>query len=117
MSQPSNIEITDADRERWRKIDPIFSRLLSGCGEKEFATLRCPVCDGGLQLSVHLKLRSFFVRCGASSLHLGKHGEIEHPPAWWHSRVFGGWYDDTVPHIGLTMRCSEPGGSVAVAIV
>ena len=84
--------------ERWRKIDAIFGSVLSGCSEEEFASLRCPVCDGGLQLDVHPKLRSFFVRCAVSSLHLGKHGEMEQSPTWWHSRVSGGWYEDSGPH-------------------
>lgn len=94
----SIIEITEADRERWRKNDAIFARLLAGCSEAEFASLQCPVCSGGLFLAVHPKLHTFFVGCSASAVHLGRHGEIEQAPVWWHSRVTRGWYDDSVSH-------------------
>jgi hypothetical protein len=70
--------------------------LLARCSEEEFLSFQCPVCSSRLLLSVHPKLHTFFVRCSESAVHLGKHGMIEKPPDWWHSRVLGGWYDDTV---------------------
>ena len=88
------LEGTADDERRCLAIDAIFRLLLAGCSEEEFAAFRCPVCGGGLELNVHPDLRCFFVRCVASSVHLGKHGEIEQAPAWWQSRVSGGWYGD-----------------------
>src|SRR5882757_4490925 len=68
--------------DSWRKNDAIFSRVLAGCSEDEFMSLRCPLCGAGLGLSVHPGLHTFFVRCIASPVHLGRHGEIDQAPAW-----------------------------------
>jgi hypothetical protein len=81
-----------------RAVDVIFDRLLAGCSEEEFMSLRCPVCGGGLHLNLHFRLHSFSVRCSGSVTHLFRHGTIKEAPAWWHSRVLGGWMDDPVSH-------------------
>ena len=92
MDKKPHVEITPEDESRFRAIDAIFARLMTGCSEEEFRTLRCPVCGGALILHVNPKLHAFLVRCTTSSVHLGRHGEIAQAPEWWQSRVSGGWY-------------------------
>jgi len=87
------VTVTPDDERRWRANDAIIARLLGGCSEGEFASLRCPVCDGALSLSVHPRLHSFCVRCVSSTLHLCRHGTITEAPAWWHAHVSDDWLD------------------------
>jgi len=93
MSKTPNIEVTDADRERWRAVDAIVERIIGGCTEEEFSRLRCPVCSAPLSINVNPKLTAFFLRCTASSLHVGKTVETATAHDWWRSKV-GGWYED-----------------------
>ena len=89
MSGPLNNEDT---AKRGLAIDTIFARLLEGCSQQEFESFHCPVCSGALSLHVHPGLHSFFVRCMVSSVHLGRHGQIDSAPAWWQQHVGAGWY-------------------------
>ena len=92
-ANPITFEITPEDEERFRAINAIVARLVDGCSEEEFSSLRCPVCTGPLALSVHPRLRAFSVRCSSSTLHFCRHEAIATAPAWWHSYVTGGWYE------------------------
>jgi hypothetical protein len=93
-ANPPTYEVTAQDKERFRKNEEILRHLLEGCSEEEFTKLHCPVCGSALTLHVHPKLHTFTVSCSASTLHLMKHDRIAEAPAWWQSRISGGWYDD-----------------------
>ena len=96
MPETPNIEITDDDRERWRAVDAMVARLIAGCSEEELSRFRCPVCGAPMSIHVHPQLTAFFLRCNASSLHVGKTVETLTSQDWWRSKV-GGWYVDTPP--------------------
>ena len=77
-------------------IDNIRSRMVGGCGSKEFSALRCPVCDGGIDFHVHPRGRIFYVRCQTSAVHMGFHAVTCTAPAWWvaHRDGLGVWVAD-----------------------
>ncbi len=89
---PPKYEVTSEDEERIGRIDAIIRRLKAGCSEEDFAKLRCPACGAALALHVHPNLHNFAVACTASTLHLMRHADISEAPAWWRSRITGGWY-------------------------
>jgi hypothetical protein len=80
---------------RKRAIDLIISALKAGCTEEEFLKFRCPVCGGGLSLSVHPNRNIFFVRCKQSSIHMAVTDGVEVSVEWWASFVSRGWYSET----------------------
>ena len=75
-------------------IDDIRNRLVGGCAAEEFVGMRCPVCDGGLGLFVHPRGQVIYVRCVASSVHMGFHAEGVVVPDWWADYRCGGWLSD-----------------------
>jgi len=93
MSETPNTRVTDADQERWRKVDAMVEQLIAGCSEDEFSRFRCPVCGAGMSIHVHPHLTAFFLCCTSSSLHVGKTVETASAHDWWRSKV-GGWYVD-----------------------
>lgn len=74
-----------------RASEVILDRLLAGCSEAEFDSLQCHVCSGPLFLNVHPNLHNFSIRCIANVMHFFTYGTTKEVPAWWRSRVSGGW--------------------------
>jgi hypothetical protein len=78
--------------ERSVAIAVVRSALVSGCVKAEFLAMRCPVCGSPLKLAIHPTKMLFFVRCDASSIHLGITDRLRTRPSWMHEYVSEGWY-------------------------
>jgi hypothetical protein len=100
QERPRKTQLTDEefageqpnDPARYAAIDSFRARLIAGCSEEEFNSMRCPVCGDHLTINVHSNHSTFHVRCKTSPLHVSFHESSSAKPEWWKAHMRGGWY-------------------------